>query len=392
MKIAFVVGAFPKLSETFVLQQICGLLDQGHDVSIFAFERSNERIEHQDVVRHGLVGRTDYISRGGSPSPSAVARLLVERNVSLSALRFPSAIWTRLVHGARGAFDVIYCHFGHVAEEARRLRHAGFFSGPIVAVFHAYDVTVWLRERGEQSYSALFEEAALLLPISEHWRKKLVALGAEPDKVRVARMGVDCGVLEYRPRSVGDAGPIKIASVGRLVEKKGFEYAISAIAKVRHQLARAIEYHVIGDGPLQGHLESLAAQRGVSDCVVFHGWKRSDEALQLLEGAQILLAPSVTARDGDMEGIPVVIMEAMAQGMPVVSTRHSGIPELVVHRESGYLVPERDVASLAEALVELIGSPEDWRRLTDAARREVERQFDSRRLTHELSELLSGLR
>jgi colanic acid/amylovoran biosynthesis glycosyltransferase len=129
----------------------------------------------------------------------------------------------------------------------------------------------------------------------------------------------------------------------------------------------------------------------VEQQVTFHGAKPSHEVLALLEGMHILMAPSVTAQSGDMEGIPVVLMEGMAQGLPVVSTVHSGIPELVRNGETGYLVPERDVDALANALVSLVRAPGDWPRLTANARALIEREFDTRRLTQQLADLFSTL-
>jgi colanic acid/amylovoran biosynthesis glycosyltransferase len=121
------------------------------------------------------------------------------------------------------------------------------------------------------------------------------------------------------------------------------------------------------------------------------GWKNQTEVVQLLRDTHIFMAPSVTAEDGDQEGTPTVLMEALAQGLPVLSTRHSGIPEVVVEGESGYLVPERDVDALAERLENLLEHPEQWPAMGTAGRRHVEEHYDIDRLNDQLLSLYGKL-
>jgi colanic acid/amylovoran biosynthesis glycosyltransferase len=129
----------------------------------------------------------------------------------------------------------------------------------------------------------------------------------------------------------------------------------------------------------------------IRDRVKLLGWKRQEEVVALLSGADILLAPSVTGADGDQEGIPVVLMEALAQGVPVLSTYHSGIPELVQDGQSGFLVPERDVAALADKLGYLVQHPECWPELGRAGRRYVETYYDINKLNDQLVDLYRRL-
>lgn len=391
MRIAFVVGEFPKLSETFVLREIVGLLELGHDVRIFAFRASSDEIQQPAVAEHRLLERTRYVSWSASRIASGLPSALRQGAFGSGAWRYPEALAQRIACRSQGSFDVIYCHFGHIAEQARRLRRTGFFAGPLLAVFHAYDLTVWLRERGNATYRRLFDEAACLLPISDHWRKLLLSLGARPDRVEVHRMGVDCRSLSYREHVAQPGEALRVVSVGRLQEKKGIEYAIRAVARAQKELDRRLEYHVIGDGPLRPELVGLAQREGIADSVTFHGWKQNDEIAALLRSMHVLLAPSVTAANGDMEGIPVVLMEAMAQGLPVIATRHSGIPELIRDGDSGFLVAERDVAALAQALVRMTREPEQASRMAASARRTIEERFDSARLTRELAALFERL-
>jgi colanic acid/amylovoran biosynthesis glycosyltransferase len=159
------------------------------------------------------------------------------------------------------------------------------------------------------------------------------------------------------------------------VEKKGIEFAIRAIAAVA-RTGRRLRYDVIGDGPLRSRLQRIVAELGITDIVIIHGSKKKSEVIAMLDCAHVLLAPSVTAEDGDREGIPVAIMEAMAAGLPVISTRHSGIPELVRDGVSGYLVEERDVESLASKIADIVDHPEAWVELGWAGRGIIEHDFN----------------
>jgi colanic acid/amylovoran biosynthesis glycosyltransferase len=389
LRIAFVAGAFPKLSETFVLQQIVGLLALGHDVHIYAFENPGEAVAHPEVAAHRLLERTLYLDE-----PSARARAGWRGSLVRTALApffSGAALSRRVAHGPQGRFDVIYCHFAHVAELARQLRSVGFFEGPLAGVVHGYDVTTVVEERGERFYEPLFRDAARLYPVSNVFRAKLISLGADPDKVEVRRMGVDTGALAYAPKPLAAGETPRLVSVGRLVEKKGIEHGLRAMAAAQRSLARPLHYDVVGDGPLRAALEVAAEREGVAGRVVFHGSKTRAETQELVAGAHVLLAPSVTASNGDMEGIPVVLMEAMALGVPVLSTKHSGIPELVEDGASGILVPEGDPAALGAALAELLQHSERWDALTRTARRRVEDEFDNAVLVRRMARAFSDL-
>jgi colanic acid/amylovoran biosynthesis glycosyltransferase len=392
MRIAFVTGSFPKLSETFVLDQITGLLDLGHDVRIFAFDAANEPLEHASVARYGLLERTTLLENRREGLVLGALASLPTLPTWLGAIRYREALATRFAMGSQGDFDVIYCHFGHVAERARRLRRAGFFTGPLVAVFHAYDLSVFLRERGRDAYRELFRDAARLLPITDYWRRELVRLGADPRKVEVRRMGVDLDPSAFRARTIEPGGPLELVSIGRLVEKKGFGVAIEALSRIRSELPRPVAYHVIGDGPMRSELEGLARKHGLDDTVVFHGEKARADVARLLDTMHVLLVPSVTAQNGDVEGLPMVLLEAMARGLPVVASDHTGIPEAIQHDATGWLVPERDPDALGKAILNVARHPERWHEVATAARRLVETRHDLKRLSHELGVLFEGLR
>jgi colanic acid/amylovoran biosynthesis glycosyltransferase len=406
MKIAFVVTHFPALSETFVLNQITGLMDRGHEVDIYADRPAEQSTVHPEVHSYGLLARTHYAPR--LPG-NALARLV--KGVGLAARHAVEApdvvaralnIFTfgsqaaslKLLYRAvpflpgRPAYDVILAHFGQNGLRALALRDLGVLRGRLATVFHGSDMSTYLRKAGAHVYDDLLARGDLFLPISHRWRQALIQMGASPEKTLVHRMGIDCGKFPFRARELQPGQPARLLSLARLVEKKGLEYAVRAAARLRHL---NFCYDIVGDGPMRGDLQKLIAELGLAERVRLLGWKQQTEVLALLNEAHILVAPSVTGADGDQEGIPVAMMEAMAMGLPVVSTLHSSIPELVADGDSGYLVPERDVEALADRIGNLLQSPERWPALGAAGRRRVEAEFNLNRLHDALVERFQAL-
>ena len=394
MRVAYFVGAFPNVSETFVLDQITGLLERGHEVDVYADPPPAGAPAHPDVARWRLVERTRYRPRGPGAFPLRVARalpILLRGGAAARATLAPrfgrDAASLRLLYASAPCdgtrYDAIHAHFGPNGLLAARLRLAGAIRGPLVTTFHGYDLTSW---RG--SYADLIAEGDLFLPISERWRSRLVELGFDPARIRVHHMGVDPGKLPFVARTRAAGEPVRLVSVARLVEKKGIAYAIEAVARLIGA-GIAVDYTVVGDGPLRSALEAQIASLGIGRQVRITGWRDRAEVAAILAAAHVLVAPSVTSSDGDQEGIPVALMEAMAAGLPIATTRHSGIPELVEEGVSGLLVPERDARALAAALRELATGPERWQAMGRAGRAKVEAEFDIHRLNDRLVELLS---
>jgi len=408
MKIAFILSAFPTLSETFILNQITGLLDLGHEVDIFANSNPNQEKVHPDVKAYRLMERTHYFNMPANKVKRVLKALgLLAANFykapltllkALNVFKYgKDALSLRLLYalvpflGREQEYDIIHCHFGPNGNLGAMLKMLGL-KGKLVVTFHGYDMSAIPVRQSQNIYRRLFGMADLLMPISDHWKAKLIEMGANPGKVIVHRMGINLQRFRFKARSCQGNEAVKLLTVGRLVKKKGIEYALRAVSVVcqRHP-ERSIQYDIVGEGPLRKELESLTYQLGVQKAVRLLGAKTHDEAQRLMMQAHIFLLPSVTARNGDQEGIPVSLMEAMATGMPVLSTVHSGIPELVQNRKSGFLVPERDVDALAERLEYLIEHPELWPEMGRAGRRFVEEHFDIKKLNRRLVEIYEAL-
>jgi colanic acid/amylovoran biosynthesis glycosyltransferase len=217
-----------------------------------------------------------------------------------------------------------------------------------------------------------------------------VQLGAPAERVVVHRTGIDLRRWPYRERQPRAPGGLSLVSVGRLVEKKGIAQVLRALRLLLDGGLRA-EYRVFGDGPLRPRLQALAGELGIAEMVRFEGRQGQAAIREGLDRSDILVAASVTAADGDEEGIPNVLKEAMASGMPVVGTRHAGIPELIEDGVSGRLVAERDETALAAALARLAAEPERWPAMGRAGREKVEREYDIQRLNDRLAGMLETL-
>jgi colanic acid/amylovoran biosynthesis glycosyltransferase len=192
--------------------------------------------------------------------------------------------------------------------------------------------------------------------------------------------------LTYRARMISEGERVRILTVGRLVEKKGHEYAIKALRTIADK-HRNVVYTIVGDGPLRSKLERLVSELRLEENAEFLGSLEDEQLSDIYEQSHTFVLPNVTATDGDREGLPVVLMEAQAVGMPVVSTLHAGIPEGVLVGKSGLLVPERSV----EALEYLIDHPALWPVMGKDGRKFVEARYDSRIVNKKLIDLYTSL-
>ena len=413
MKIAFIVPLFPSLSQTFVLNQVTGLIDLGHEVTIFARSAQKTAKVHADIKKYNLVARTCYYGECYDTMPkNKVFRIIHGVGYILKYLKLRPVPILRacniFVYGKEavsfsvlyriipflpyGRFDIVYCHFGPCGILGVLLKELDVLGNKVITVFHGYDLTSYLKKNGEDVYSGLFSKGDLFLPISNNWKNRLIELGCSKDKIRVHRMGIDIKKFKYNhcSKNLKNKENIAILTVARLVEKKGVEFGIKSVTKMVHEYPK-IQYKIAGNGPLKSRLENLIDELGVKDNVTLLGWQSQEDITQLMQQADILLVPSVTSSDGDMEGIPVVLMEACAQGLPVISTFHSGIPELIEDGITGVLVAEREVDQLAKKFEWIISNPDARLRMARAARYVVMEHYEITGLNRKLVSLFEEL-
>lgn len=400
MRILHVVGRFPTLSETFVVNQAVGALERGHEVTIYGLlgpprpEKVHPAVTAWRLAERSVAGQvpTPYGARLRSAVKLLAAYRGRERATALRLLdplrHGRLALSLRLLHEAVPAFalppfDIVHCQFGTIALEVLKLRRAGLLPGRLVTSFRGHDISAFVRRRGPRAYAPLFREGDWFIANCEHFRARLEALGCDPARLETLRSGIDLARFAYRPRGAPADRPLRLVTVGRLVEKKGIEFGLHAVASLC-AAGLALDYRVVGEGPLRGALEATICALGLAGRVRLEGPLDQAELVRLLDESDILLAPSVTARNGDEDAPVNTLKEAMALGLPVVATRHGGIPELVEDGRSGFLVPERDAGAIAERVAWLAANRAAWPRMGAAGRARLARDYDLDRLNDRL--------
>lgn len=197
-------------------------------------------------------------------------------------------------------------------------------------------------------------------------------LGCDSRKITVRHSAIDVSSFEFKKRVKIKGEPVNLVTVGRLVPLKGMTFVLRAFEqlKAKNKLEN-LKLFIVGDGPIKSELTDLARELKIEKYVVFTGSLPHDKVKEILYNSHIFVLPSVTPANGTEEGIPNVLMEAMATGMPVVSTRHSGIPELIYDGQTGFLVEEREVSALASVLHSLLHNSDQWANMGRKARRYV---------------------
>ena len=399
MRIAFIVTEFPALSETFILNQIIVLIKAGHDVEIFAGNYRKGEKEHHAVSEYGLKKVTRYFPQMPSLKIFRIIKAVLLGVVNFykaplmmlkafSFLHFKSVRQVyALIPFLNKDFDVIHCHFGPNGIIAADLKLLGV-RGKLITGFYGYDVSSYPKQTRPDVYRKLFAVGDAFVVISEHMKTILTGLGCPENRIEKIPLSVDMQNFVYKKRDCPEKEPIEILTVARLAEKKGLEYSIRAVADIiKSHPGKDICYSIVGDGGLRTKIEALVAELGVQKQVRLLGWKTDKEIRSLYAQAHIFLLSSVTGIDGDQEGTPTVLLEAQAAGIPVISTLHAGIPEIVKDGKSGFLVAEKDITGLSEKISYLIDNPGSWQLMGESGKNFIEESFSTVVLVQRLIEL-----
>lgn len=399
MKVAYLVSRFPKLTETFVLYEMAAVEQHGAPVELYPLMRERAAKMHPEA--EAWVRRAHYtpwfsmaIARSNLHflfgKPGIYLRTLWEllwgtrrspRFFAGAVLFFPKSVHlARLM--ARHGIGHIHAHFASHPAAAAFVIHrlAGI---PYSFTAHGSDI-----HRNQSMLAKKTAEAAFVVPISRFNRD--VILGASQgkygEKLRVIHCGVDLSRFQPNGRGRNGQEPLRILCTGTLHEVKGQTHLIDA-CRILSEKGVLFTCHFAGDGPDRPLLEQQAREARLQGRVVFHGRLDQDEIVRLLHKSDVLVAPSVPSKDGRREGIPVALMEAMACGLPVVSSRLSGIPEIVEHGVNGFLTEPGDSRAIAEALECFAADSILRRRFGQEGRRKVEDEFDLFTNTRELARL-----
>jgi colanic acid/amylovoran biosynthesis glycosyltransferase len=384
--LGYVLKRFPRISETFVAAELIELERQHERVTIFALSRPEEPFTHAFLAE--LRARVVYLPHRPLWQPARVLRALVHvwrasprgwlRAAAVSLFPPRLAGWRRLLQATvlreeleRAGIDHVHAHFATSA--ARLANLTSRMGGPSYSVTaHAKDI--YHGDIREDRLRDKLLNATFVATVSRENATYLSSLLDGRGRLRVVHNAVDL-------RRIGEPDangrePDVVLTVARLIEKKGVGDLVTACGVLTRR-GVPVRLDVVGDGPLRGELEAAAERHGVR--AVFHGVAPYERVLDLYRRATVYCLPCVVAASGDRDGLPTSVLEAMALGLPVVTTSLNGLAEAVVDEQTGLVVPGRDPQALADALERVLADPELRSRLAQEARRHVEAHFSLER-------------
>jgi colanic acid/amylovoran biosynthesis glycosyltransferase len=274
---------------------------------------------------------------------------------------------------------LLHIYFGHIAVHLLPLIRA--WQKPSIVSFHGADVIVDMDKAAYRSATREMLDAVKVVMVrSESLRRAVIDLGCDEKKIQLQRTGIPLDEFPFRGRSFpprGRGGEWRFVQAGRLIEKKGLPVTIHAFARFSGQFPNA-RLTIAGEGPLLGTLQELASELKIDDRVSFTGFISQEQLRDLFYASHIFMHPSETGSDGNQEGIPNSMLEAMASGLPVFATEHGGIPEAIENGVSGVLVPEHDHEELGRILLDAVQDPDFLSRVGRAGADAVAQKFDQR--------------
>ena len=280
---------------------------------------------------------------------------------------------------------LLHIYFGHIAVHLLPLIRE--WKHPSIVSFHGADVMVDMNKPAyREATLQMLNAVTLVLVRSESLQRALVDLGCDPGKIEIQRTGIPLEEFPFRERAVPENGAWQFVQAGRLIEKKGLPVTIRAFEVFVRQYPNAT-LRIAGEGPLLRELKMLAHELKIAQRVSFTGFLSQEQLREIYYRSHIFLHPSQTGRDGNQEGIPNSMLEAMASGLPVFATEHGGIPEAIEHGVSGVLVPERDEFALVEALLNVVQDPDLLSRIAHAGATAVRKKFDLQQQAQRLEEI-----
>ena len=383
MRIVLFSPVFVRPTETFIYDSAIELSASGAEVLAVAENRQTEReypFKNVSILPRNsdqLVNKL-FVKTVNLVSPKKAANIIAKNHT----YRLSKVI-------SDFQADVILAHYGHggvaVAAAAQSV------NVPLIVSFHGADASRRAQDPSwRQKYREMFEIATAVTGPSEYVRKKLVSLGCSNNKAVTLHNGIHLDRIPLKLRSIESKNePIQFLFIGRLSAKKD---PLTLIRSYREMLKMRPQGNsmltIIGDGPLRADVAQIVKDLDLSNKVRLLGRQPHELVLQEIQRAHIYVQHSVTAPDGDEEGLPVSITEALAAGLPVVSTIHSGIPEVVRHGENGYLVNEGDIEMMATFMSKLADNPAKWPEFGQNGRQLLESEFSMPVVQRQLRSLL----
>ncbi len=379
MKIAYVLERFPKLSESFILNEIVELLKNGHDIQIFSIYVPIEDVKHKEVIEYNILERTHYFSYKQIFKVNCInlCKYFIigvvqdlrdfELYMNILILNLKLAYFATIMQ--KNGMELIHAHFANMGSAVRKF--SKFLGLPYTLTAHAFDI---YKNPDVDELKNVMKNAGSVVTISDYNKNYLQRKIGITNRIDVIRCGIDLGKFNAQRRPKIN-NRIKMLSVSRLVEKKGIEYLIRALPIVKKETPDC-DLTIIGTGPRNNYLHKLVHDLKIEEDVQIKGDVSDPELMQYYEESDMFILPCIIIENGDRDGIPVAIMEAMAMELPVVSTRVSGIPELVEDGISGILVSPKDENAIANAIIKLYQDSQLRLEMGKNGRKIIEEKFN----------------
>lgn len=419
MTIAYVLKMYPRFSETFVLNEILELERQGVDIRIYSLRKPDDGRFHPHLARvkapvtylpQYLVAESEPILAAQQAfvraHPGRYLRVLLyalSRHNTTALRRFFIAV-VLAEHLRKHPVDHMHAHFASSATRVAMYVHL-LIGVPYSLTAHAKDI--FLKTIDIPLLRDKIRTAKFVVTVSDYNRDYLLnlavgdkysalgrliprdAISIEPDKIRRLYNGIDLVFFDRRGTPSSQHPRPLILGVGRLIEKKGFDVLARACAILCRQ-GLDFQCEIVGKGALEHTLRELIAELELTDRVCLSGPKPQDEIIGMYARAAVFALPCVIGADGNRDGLPTVLLEAMSMGVPVVSTDVTGVPEIIEDGVTGLIIPQKDPVALASALGQLLQNPMLRRRMGNAGRDKVAQNFDLSRNVGILREWLTG--
>lgn len=401
MKIAFIVNSFPCVSQTFIFNQVTGLIDLGHRVEIYSTEIGSNHIDKfkNEIVKYNLLNNTFNIPKNKLYikikclftimkkiiiQPATLIQLINVKKYKFNLLNF-IYLYSNLVNKN---FDILHCHFGPNGIRGAILKNLGI-DGKLVTTFHGYDANMYPKKYGNNVYKELFTQCNIFTANTYYTKYQMYKLGCNKKLINILPVGLNIDKFKYQEKNINNQERIIFITVGRLVEKKGYDYSIRAFAKLYNENKNII-YYIVGDGEKKEELYELVDQLKIKNGIKFFGSLDSNNIIRLFNKSNIFVLASVTARGGDKEGQALVLQEAQAVGLPVLSTYHNGIPEGIINGKSGFLVKEKNINELYERMKFMAKNYKKLKDFGKIGRSLVESRYDIKKLNRELIKIYNN--
>ena len=412
MKIAYCVSHFPYQSETYLLNQLKELIDDGHDVTIFSWGRMDNYPRHALLEEYNLLSKT--IERPFIPRNTFKR---VSKAIGLFLQHFPKSLPLLLTlnifkYGKYAAnlqffydavpfvqerdFDIVHCQFGPNGIKALNFREISLLKGALITSLHGFDVNdkeflSWPSHYSRKGLYRDLNKVCQIFTVSSRFTKNTaINLNISPNKIKVLPVGLDTKKFKRKKPTHTEPRGLVLLTVARLVAFKGLNYSIEAVGQLVQEFPE-LTYHILGEGIQRNELEEQIKTSRLENNIFLHGAVTQEQALEHYNQADIFILPGIVASDGEVETQGLVVQEAQSMSLPVVITDAGGLPEGIIDGTTGFVVPQRDVKSLKDKIRLLLNDAGLREQMGKAGRVFVLRNYDNKIMHQKLMELYSKL-